>query len=61
LCSTVNICRFLRTEVAAGPPDELQVIRLRSKKHEIMIAPSASSPAKQGYYLLIVVQDPVVE
>ena len=51
----------VRAEVAAGPPDELQVIRLRSKKHEIMIAPSASPPAKQGYYLLIVVQDPVVE
>ncbi len=54
-------CCGVRAEVAAGPPDELQVIRLRSKKHEIMIAPSASSPAKQGYYLLIVVQDPVVE
>jgi hypothetical protein len=44
--------------VAAGPPDELQIIRLRSKKHEIMLAPSASGKQE---YLLIVVQDPVVE
>ena len=45
-------------EVAAGPPDELLVIRLRSKKHEIMLAPG--SPGKQDI-LMIVVQDPVVE
>ena len=50
----------LTAEVAAGPPDDLQVIRLRSKKHEVMMAPMASSAGKQDF-LMIVVQDPVVE
>uniref|UniRef100_A0A7R9V6S7 Dynein light chain roadblock n=1 Tax=Chlamydomonas euryale TaxID=1486919 RepID=A0A7R9V6S7_9CHLO len=35
--------------------DELKFVRLRSKKHEIMVAPDF---IKDGEYYLVVVQDP---
>jgi dynein light chain roadblock-type len=37
------------------PEDELKFVRIRSKKHEIMIAPEFE---RQREYYLIVVQDP---
>jgi dynein light chain roadblock-type len=37
------------------PEDELKFVRIRSKKHEIMIAPEFE---RQREYCLIVVQDP---
>jgi dynein light chain roadblock-type len=37
--------------------DELQLVRIRSAKHEIVIAPDYCSGSK---YLLVVVQDPTV-
>uniref|UniRef100_A0A061QR32 Dynein light chain roadblock n=1 Tax=Tetraselmis sp. GSL018 TaxID=582737 RepID=A0A061QR32_9CHLO len=40
---------------ATGEEDELQFVRVRSKKHEIIIAPSFES--NQVYYL-VVIQDP---
>lgn len=40
------------------PEDELKFIRIRSKKHEIMIAPEFE---KTREYYLVVVQDPSVE
>ena len=53
-----SCCLCACVEVAAGPPDELQIIRLRSKKHEVMLAPS---PSGKQEYLVIVIQNPVVE
>eukprot|EP00887_Chlorella_sp_A99_P005210 scaffold1.g5210.t1 len=44
-----SMVRELATE------DDLQFLRLRSKKHEIMIAPSFD---KEHQYSLVVVQDP---
>ena len=40
------------------PSDELKTVQLRSKKHEIIVAPEYSS----GHdYILVVVQSPVID
>ena len=40
------------------PADELKTVQLRSKKHEIIVAPEYSS----GHdYILVVVQSPVID
>ena len=45
--------------VSAGPQDDdLRFVRIRSKKHEIMIAPEFG-PDRE--YYLVVVQDPSTE
>lgn len=45
-------------EASLGLPDDLQLIRIRSKKHEIIIAPEFSSGKE---YQLVVVQNPVAD
>ncbi|MEW5303935.1 MAG: hypothetical protein WDW38_010672 [Sanguina aurantia] len=40
------------------PENDLKFLRIRSKKHEIMIAPEFE---KAGQYYLVVVQDPSAE
>jgi hypothetical protein len=40
------------------PEDELSIIRIRSKKHEIIIAPECSNGHE---YILVVVQNPVID
>ena len=40
------------------PPDELHSVRVRSKKHEIIVAPEYSSGHE---YILVVIQCPVIE
>ena len=40
------------------PEDELSTIRIRSKKHEIIIAPECTNGHE---YILVVVQNPVVD
>jgi len=40
------------------PEDELSTIRIRSKKHEIIIAPECANGHE---YILVVIQNPVIE
>lgn len=53
ICATLAMkARMLVTSVDSS--DELRMIRFRSKKHELLIAPDRS-------YLMIVIQNPSVE
>ena len=59
ICQLVNRVRHAVKKLdQSQPPDELYSIRVRSKKHEIIVAPEYSSGHE---YILVVIQNPVID